>query len=120
MSIMSVEKAIQFRHLSSQLTLTERQQFLKQLPIDIVNTALFQYFIKSSNNQHIDSTNHLLTKIIRSRKKKPSTITTLNVKLDKLPKQLICVISSFLQQYDYINFSKLNRFIFLGCNTPNE
>eukprot|EP01084_Bolivina_argentea_P081342 147302_1 len=119
---MSVCKAIQFRHLSSQLTEFETKHFLTKVinnHSDTINKALFLFCIKSSNNEDVDTFNNLLTKIIRSRKKKPKTITTQNIKLHTLPKQLIGVISSFLNQYDYINFSKSNRFIFIGCNTPN-
>eukprot|EP01084_Bolivina_argentea_P081343 147303_1 len=120
---MTLCKAIQFRHLLSQLTTIETKQFINQLTHDssnnIINNALFQFCKKSSNNEQTDTINNLLTKIIRSRKKKPKTITTQNIKLHTLPKQLIGVISSFLNQYDYINFSKSNRFIFIGCNTPN-
>ncbi len=42
-----------------------------------------------------------------------------NIKLDSIPKSLIGVIASFLNQKNYINFSKCNRYIYLGCNTPN-
>eukprot|EP01084_Bolivina_argentea_P049575 91168_1 len=118
---MSLCKAIKYRHLASQLTVTETRQFLNELndPNDIINKALFQFCIHSSNDEHANSINNILTKIITSRKKKPKPTTTQNIKLDQFPKQLIGVISSFLNQYEYINFSKSNRFIFLGCNTPN-
>eukprot|EP01084_Bolivina_argentea_P113477 202222_1 len=119
---MSLCKGIKCRHLSSQLTKTERKQFLNELSNginNIINKALFEFCIKSSNNSSVNTINNLLTKIIRSRKKKPKRITTENIKLDIIPRQLIGHISSFLYQYDYINFSKTNRFIFLGCNTPN-
>eukprot|EP01084_Bolivina_argentea_P312962 541864_1 len=116
---MSLGKAIQFKHLLSQLTSSETQQFLNQLPIEIINTALFQCFTKPSNNHHVEATNNSLTNIIRSRKKTPLIITTQNKKINELPKPLIGIIASFMKQKDYINFSKSNRFIFLGCNTPN-
>eukprot|EP01084_Bolivina_argentea_P081345 147308_1 len=93
---MSLCKAIQYRHLSSQLTPLETKQFLNQLLIlndttDIINRALFQFCIKSSNDQDVNSINNILTKIITSRKKKPKTITTNNIKLAQFPKQLIGV-----------------------------
>eukprot|EP01083_Nonionella_stella_P114888 340066_1 len=65
-----------------------------------------------------DYLSNSINQIILSRKNKPKSLPKL--KLDHVPKQLIGVISSFLPQFDYINFSKTNRFIYLGCNSPNK
>ena len=83
--------------------------------------ALFLYFSKSEAGERAnDNINDVLSKIIASRKKKPNTDSTKsNLKIDRIPNQLIGAIASYMQQKDYINFSKSNRSVYLGCNTPN-
>eukprot|EP01083_Nonionella_stella_P143981 448584_1 len=80
----------------------------------------------SSNNQSdADEMNNIMSNIILSQKKEQKqNIAVFDdspiIKLDRIPKRLVGEISSFLSQSDYINLSKTNRFIFTGCNSPNQ
>eukprot|EP01083_Nonionella_stella_P283220 963848_1 len=82
----------------------------------------------SPNNQSdAEEMNTLMSNIILSREKEKEQNKTVvgltdspNIKLDCLPKRLVGEISSFLSQSDYINLSKTNRFIYMGCNSPNK
>eukprot|EP01084_Bolivina_argentea_P008006 14983_1 len=119
---MSLTEAIKFGFLSAQLTTEEMFQLAKRLinnDINIINSALFNY-IKNIQTSNI---NDIISNIILSRKKKPKPIPSQHIKLDQLPKRLIGVIASFLQQNDffkdYTDFSQTNRWIYLGCNSPN-
>eukprot|EP01084_Bolivina_argentea_P094621 170112_1 len=120
---MSLTKAIKFQYLFNQLTQTEKHQFVDKLSCDndIIAKSLFYYIVNASLNQQCDSDtiNNTISNIIRSRKKNPYSIQAQNVTINDLPQRLIGVISSFLTQQNYINFSYTNRFNYLGCNTPN-
>ena len=107
---MSVNKAIQFKYLSSQLTQGERAHFATRLSDDIIDKALFHFFMNEKNGRDAESTNNLLTNIIRARKKKPLAIATTDIKLDTLPKPLIGATASFLTQDDYSHLSECNRY----------
>eukprot|EP01083_Nonionella_stella_P164401 543923_1 len=119
---MSLIKAINFRHLSSQLTLQERLQFLSQLihsHTDIIFTSLFQHLSQPKQVNQVNEFNNRLSNIIQSRKEKPKPLCTRNIKLDQFPRAIIGYVASFLKQRSYIRFSKSNRSIYLGCNSPN-
>eukprot|EP01084_Bolivina_argentea_P127162 224950_1 len=121
---MQLNKAIKFRYLSAQLTVTEHRHFIHKLldyNTNIINSALFYQILNQSinNSTQSDHINTLVSNIILSRKKKSKPHTTQTIKLDLIPKSLIGVTASFLEQSDYINFSKSNRIIFIGCNSPN-
>eukprot|EP01083_Nonionella_stella_P240425 840505_1 len=129
---MALCKAVQFRFLHAQLTKPERSQFLctlQNINVDIIASALFHCIMHGSpNNQpEAEEMNTLMSNIILSRKKEEEQDKTVvgltdspNIKLDCMPKRLVGEISSFLSQSDYINLSKTNRFIFTGCNSPNQ
>eukprot|EP01084_Bolivina_argentea_P286153 490839_1 len=103
---MSLSKAVKFQFLAAQLTENETRLF--------INSVLQNHsqYIKMALFHRITILN-----IIQTRKKKPKPIKKQNIKLDSIPKSLIGVIASFLNQKNYINFSKCNRYIYLGCNT---
>eukprot|EP01084_Bolivina_argentea_P286151 490837_1 len=105
---MSLSKAVKFQFLAAQLTENETRLF--------INSVLQNHsqYIKMALFHRITILN-----IIQTRKKKPKPIKKQNIKLDSIPKSLIGVIASFLNQKNYINFSKCNRYIYLGCYTPN-
>eukprot|EP01084_Bolivina_argentea_P286152 490838_1 len=119
---MSLSKAVKFQFLAAQLTENETSLFINKLfqnhPKHI-NMALFNHMLNVLTTAESDNINELISNIIQSRKKKPKPIKKQNIKLDSIPKSLIGVIASFLNQKNYINFSKCNRYIYLGCNTPN-
>eukprot|EP01083_Nonionella_stella_P092155 257881_1 len=119
---MSLTKAIQFRHLITQLTNVERTGFLSKLldsHVDMIISSLFRHFVKANQIDELNAFNASLFDIIQSRKEKPKAISTRNVRLYQLPRAIIGHTASFLQQKDYIHFSMSNRFIYLGCNSPN-
>eukprot|EP01084_Bolivina_argentea_P130647 230625_1 len=120
---MSLKTAINFRFLINQLTQTETHQFINELlDPNIIITALFNHILEESTHKQFngDHINDIISNIILSRKKKPKpTIPIQTIQLNQLPKRLIGVISSFITQKDYIHFSQNNRWIYLGCNTPN-
>ena len=120
---MALVKAIKFRHLVSGLNGREGVKFATRLmnqQSDVIIKALFKFFMQSANAEtSVDNANAIISEIVRSRKKKPSIDSKVNVKLDNLPQQLIGAAASFLRQRDYINLSKANRSVYLGCNTPN-
>eukprot|EP01083_Nonionella_stella_P167231 561478_1 len=119
---MSLTKVIEFRHLITQLTHGERVAFLSELVesrLDIVLSGLFHHFAQSNQINEVNHFNKSLSDIIQSRKVKPETVSTRNIKLHQFPTAIIGYTASFLNQLDYINFSMSNRSIYLGCNSPN-
>eukprot|EP01083_Nonionella_stella_P175618 612093_1 len=127
---MALCKAVQFRLLAAQLTNPEQTQFLSELQdlnTNIITSALFHYIMHTSPNNQSDAKkmNDIMSNIILSRKKEQKlNVAVLEdspiIKLDCIPRRLVGEISSFLSQSDYINLSKTNRFIFTGCNSPNQ
>eukprot|EP01083_Nonionella_stella_P096467 271208_1 len=119
---MSLGKAIQFRHLITQLTHQERIGFLSRLVgshVDMILTCLFQHLSKSNQTDEVNVFNKQLSDIIQSRKDKPAPLCMQNIKLDQFPRAIIGYTASFLDQDDYIHFSISNRSTYLGCNSPN-
>eukprot|EP01084_Bolivina_argentea_P300220 517604_1 len=119
---MALTEAIRFRWLESQLSTNECHQFVNKLlhqNRDIIAQALFKQILKDTNEHNGIEINNIISKVIQSRQNKPKPIATQNIKLDQLPKRLIGVIASFCNQNDYFDFSFTNRFVYLGCNSPN-
>eukprot|EP01083_Nonionella_stella_P159865 521968_1 len=115
---MALVKAIQFRHLVTQLTKEERVGLLDS-HTDIVLTSLFYYFIQTDHTNQVNILNESVSTIIQSRKDKPKATPVRDIKLHQLPKAIIGFTASFLDQYDYIACSMSNRSIYLGCHSPN-
>ena len=119
---MSLKDPIKFRLLIDQLTKQEEHQFFLQLlneSKNIIITSLFEHFVKNiGKTQHF---NNMISTIIR--KRKPNTesqqVQDANNKLDTIPTSLIGYMASFLKQPEYIDLSKVNRSVYLGCNSPN-
>eukprot|EP01083_Nonionella_stella_P143447 445950_1 len=119
---MSLNKAIQFQHLISQLTDQERVYFLSKLigsHLDLLLTSLFHHLSKPNQINEANEFNASLSDIIQSRKEKPLPICARSIKLDQFPKAIIGYMASFLGQRHYNRFSLCNRAIYLGCNSPN-
>eukprot|EP01083_Nonionella_stella_P173004 595405_1 len=119
---MSVTKAIQFQHLISQLTHQERIGFLSKLldsHTDIILASLFQHLVKPNQINEANAFNQELSSIIQSRKEKEKAEKAEKPKLEQLPRAIIGYVASFLDQSEYPQFNRSNRFIYLGCNTPN-
>eukprot|EP01083_Nonionella_stella_P110934 325011_1 len=125
---MSLKEAVRFRYLASQLTSEETNRFLLNLshqqPMLLIS-ALYKHFMSNSTMTQTISGN--ISDIITSRKPKPrlETVTPRSNPTPKLahfndvPITVISIISSFMNQSDYSNFSKMNRSTFLGCHLPN-
>eukprot|EP01083_Nonionella_stella_P174462 604822_1 len=119
---MSLNKAIEFQHLISQLTEQERLGFLSKLigsHSDVLLTSLFHHLSKPNQTNEVNEFNASLSDIIQSRKEKPLAICARSIKLDQFPKAIIGYMASFLKQRTYNRFSLCNRSIYLGCNSPN-
>eukprot|EP01083_Nonionella_stella_P270553 916315_1 len=126
---MSLTKAIRFRHLITELTNEERAGFLSKLVdshTDLILASLFEYLTKQNQINAVNDVNKSLSDIIQSRKAKPGakaakpkTICTRNIQLHQFPRVIIGYIASFLNQWDYRDFSHCNRSTYLGCNSPN-
>ena len=71
---------------------------------------------KSNDMPPIDSVINIINKIIRTRAK---PISNSVCEIDSLPSSLIGEITSCLHQQEHIRFSKSNRTIYIGCNSPN-
>ena len=124
---MALATAIKFRHLASQLNQDETAQFvaiLSRQRESMILKALFMFFVQSTNGETENhNANNIISKIIRSRKKTVKTQSidqASNLKLDRIPRQLIGATATFLKQTDYINLSNTNRSVYLGCNAPNS
>eukprot|EP01083_Nonionella_stella_P244512 850924_1 len=119
---MSLIQAIRFHHLITQLTSTECNQFLSTLAhshSNVILSAFFQYVLQSNKTHEVARFNESLSNIIRSREEKPKQLAPTDIKLHEFPRPVIGYIASFLDQWDYIDFSMTNRSIYLGCNSPN-
>eukprot|EP01083_Nonionella_stella_P202662 740209_1 len=119
---MSLTKRIQFRFLIAQLSNGERVAFLSKL-IDshthVILASLFDYLTEPDRIHELNDFNQSLSGIIQSRKEKPKTICTANIQLHQFPRAIIGYVASFLNQWDYFDFSLCNRSTYLGCNSPN-
>eukprot|EP01083_Nonionella_stella_P110935 325012_1 len=125
---MLLKEAVRFRCLASQLTSEETNRFLSNLshqqPMLLIS-ALYKHFLSDGNMTQTISSN--ISEIISSRKPKPqlesseppTDPTPKLVHFNDVPNSVISIISSFMNQSDYTHFSKINRFTFLGCHSPN-
>ena len=120
---MPLTKAIQFSSLASQLTAAESVSFIKDVADSnhqIITDALSSYFRNlppdddrvTLNDQYIKS----ISTIIQSRD--AQTEENSSITFDSLPRRLIGVCGSFLEQQSFQCLSRANRAIYLGCNTP--
>eukprot|EP01083_Nonionella_stella_P090396 252552_1 len=119
---MPLNQAIEFQHLISQLTDLERIQFLSTLihsHVDTVLSSLFQHLVNPNQINKVNEFNQSISAIIQSRKEKPKPLCMRNIKLQQFPRAIIGYTASFLNQYDYVDFSLSNRSVYLGCNSPN-
>ena len=122
---MTVASVIDFRNLASQLTDEERQAFINKLAVthsELIIHTLSTYFIHQSTIKNAaDSCNgkciEIISNIIQSRD--TDDVAQESRKLDSLPRRLIGVCGSFLDQKSYAALSRCNRSTYLGCNTPN-
>eukprot|EP01083_Nonionella_stella_P159777 521625_1 len=123
---MSLKEAIQFSHLITQLSHEERITFFSQLMEShtsinsVLTTALFNA-IRDLEEIDARDVNKSLSDIIQARTSAPPTsVCTRNIQLHKLPRDLIQYTASFLDQWDYFDFSFCNKAIYLGCNLSHS
>ena len=122
---MSLSKAINFSSLAAQLTPLETISFIKDVANSnhqIIIDALSSYFLHAPPNdervnvsyQYIKS----ISSIIQSRDSQNDHEEKSLVTFDSLPRRLVGVCGSFLEQGSFRSLSKVNRAVYLGCNTP--
>eukprot|EP01083_Nonionella_stella_P193787 715290_1 len=121
--------SIKFKLFASQLSATEFDEFLSQVTRSKGKEVILQLFCSPflKPTGHYVDFDSLLTDmiaiihhIIESRE--PENLDILQIKtgkLEQLPTTLIGAVASFLSVKAYSLFSRTNRAIFLGCNTPN-
>eukprot|EP01083_Nonionella_stella_P063937 166183_1 len=108
---MSLTKAIEFRHLSAQLTHEERVGFLSKLVrthMDVLCTSLFTHIVKTNQIREANHFNEALSDIINSRKETPKAIPTNNIQIHQLPRALIGYTASFLKRHEKIKIAMSN------------
>mmetsp|Transcript_68794 Transcript_68794/g.109220 ORF Transcript_68794/g.109220 Transcript_68794/m.109220 type:complete len:511 (+) Transcript_68794:59-1591(+) len=119
--------AIRFRALAKDLNSKEFEKYLKLLVSvcgrDELLRVLFADFAKSANNEMVHKSIDIIDELIKSRRKSTRNSRTATTKqsIDQLlPSAVIGKISSYLQFTDNVSFSRANRDIYIGCNTPNK
>ena len=120
---MPLSKAIQFSSLASQLTPSETILFIKNVADSnhqIIIDALSSYFLHASpNDERVTMNNHYIksiSTIIQSRDSQ--TEENSSITFDSLPRRLIGVCGSFLEQGSFRSLFQVNRAVYLGCNSP--
>ena len=118
--MMSLVEAVSFRHLSNQLTASERGEFIARLSnTNILFDALYTHIATSKNQNTAERINSTLSNIIVSRKEKPESQCD-HTSLSSIPRHVVGSIASFLKQREYAWLSQASRSIFLACNSPNH
>ena len=119
----SLVQAIKVRDLVAQLSSTETQSFVTNLALcdpQLIIRSLTSRFIcqSKSSDDNIENTkcNQILSTIIQSRDSDDSK--SCDEKLDTLPRRIIGICSSFLDQKSHAALSVVNRSTYLGSNTP--
>eukprot|EP01083_Nonionella_stella_P259107 885009_1 len=121
----SLSEVIRFRASVHKLTDTEFHQFILTLVQkcgrDILITSLFTMFTSGCDrsSQSLETTLNIIKQIIESRKTKPKPASSSDITMQSLPSALIGNLASYLNSTDYCAFSKANRTVYIGCNTPN-
>ena len=122
---MPLTKAIEFSSLAAQLTPSEKISFVKDVALchpDMIVDALSSYFTHiASNHKNVrlnDQFIKSIATIIQSRDSQSESDEDTPMTFDALPRRLIGVCSSFLDQQSYRQLSSVNRAVFLGCSTP--
>lgn len=130
----AVISVLKFKNLNAQLTDKEFDSFISDLRRDVgrekIVSLLCTQFLKDlhnpgeSGNEVDDEGSHPLkammritSDIIRNRDSK--SILCTKPMITNMPSSLIGNIASFLKQKKYIDFSMVNRKMFVDCNTPN-
>ena len=120
---MSLVQAIKFRALVAQLSDTDTQSFVTNLALcdpQLIIRSLTSRFICQSRSSDDDTENKkcndILSTIIQSRDSDDNK--SCDDKLDTLPRRVIGICSSFLDQTSYAALSVANRSTYLGSNSP--
>lgn len=121
---MKLVQAVEFRDLISQLTVKETQNFITKLALcepQLVIDSLSSHFVRQSGNKgdHPENAqcNKIISTIIQSRHSNNNTAD--DERLDTLPRRIIGLCASYLDQLSYVALSTTNRSTYLGCNTPS-
>eukprot|EP01083_Nonionella_stella_P075094 203928_1 len=128
----SLSEVIRFRSSVDKLNPTEFNDFIltfvQKCERNILITSLFTTFLSqlhSSSNQQesnqptLNIALTLLKQIIASRKPKRQHYPCHVKRLQSLSSELIGNLASYLNLADYKAFCKVNRIVYIGCNSPN-
>ena len=120
---MLLVQAITFRDLVAQLSRTETQSFITNLALcdpQLIIQSLTSRFISQSttSDDNIENAkcNDIISTIIQSRDSDDNE--SCDDKLDTLPRRIIGICSSFLDQTSHAALSVANRSTYLGSNSP--
>ena len=125
---MSLPEVIRFNHLSQQLTNTETTRFISQLCAgnsDLIIKSLSTQFLLQKDNEQNEAkkANKLISNLIQNRSKQEQPEQSElksqknKLKLNDLPKELIGIAASFLNNVDYFDLCKTNRYLYLCCRS---
>ena len=128
---MALPELIKYRDLANQLSPQETQQLMRQFSEhhgQLILSALFMHLRTTMNSdpegtqQVLDDLNQCISSIVEGRENDtPNDDEAITPKkLCDLPKALIGLTASFLDQKSYARFSGACRSIYLGCNAPNQ
>ena len=120
---MTLVQAVEFRELIKQLTAKETQSFINELASchpELIVSSLSSYFVYQSTNKgdHRENAqcNKIVSTIIQSRDSDNNAVD--DERFDTLPRRIIGLCASYLDQSSYVALSATNRSTYLGCNTP--
>eukprot|EP01083_Nonionella_stella_P082652 228168_1 len=120
----SLAEVIRFRVFTNKLNDTEFNDFMvafvQKCGRNVITTSLFAMFLSNehdSTKQTLNESVSIIKQIIETRKSKP--IIPHQTAMQSLPSALIGNLASYLDCTDHIAFSKVNRMIYIGCNSPN-
>ena len=128
---MKLVQAVEFRELVSQLITTETQDFITELALcdpqlvidsdpQFVINSLSSLFIQQAANTDDGCKNALCNKMICTIIQSRDTVNfdVNDERFDTLPRRIIGLCASYLDQSSYVALSATNRSTYLGCSTP--
>ena len=121
-------RAIRFRRLASQLNDAEFALFtsrlVQQFGRSVLLTPLFNQCIGATgppfDGQRLDALVDMISDIINERDSESEATASSAMTMPSLPGALVGEIASYLEQRSYLNFSKTDRAMFIGCASPNR
>ena len=122
---------LKFKSLNARLLDTEFDTFMSKMWRIVGREEILKLlctpFLKESNDAPVvnggrsnllDTMTTITSDIIQDRDTNSNPRTKPNI--NNMPSCLVGTVASFLNQWDYIDFSTTNRKIYVDCNSPNR